>query len=163
LSRARFNEFVMLPHKLKTSLAGPGRTRRYLALVLLCLCLVGQLSGFTHFLTVQHGVCPEHGEVVHGPHQTGQTGQTPDAALAPVLALEGLLSAVQKTSTPAAEHEHEHCLLLSERRGQAVPEQALRPLRAAPLGTAPPLIAVEPRHDRCIALLRLAPKNSPPA
>jgi hypothetical protein len=146
----------MLPYKLKTSLVGPGRPRRYLALVLLCLCLTGQFSGFAHLVSVQHGVCPEHGEVVHGPHVGG------GEALAPVLTLEGLLPALRNNPAPSAEHEHEHCLFVSARRGQAVPEQALRPLRAAPLTIVRQPAGEAPARVQSIALLLLAPKNSPP-
>jgi hypothetical protein len=146
----------MLPHSCKTRPARPARTRRILALVLLCLCLAGQLSGFAHLVTVQHAVCPEHGEVVHGPPGGSEV------ALAPALALGGQLPALSPSSAPAAGHEHDHCLLLSQRRGQAVPEPAPRPVRNA----AQPARQVPGREVACcarsIALLRLAPKNSPP-
>ncbi len=149
----------MLPFKRQTRLAGSARARRYLALVLLGLCLAGQLSSLAHLLTVAHGLCPEHGEVVHG---SGLHGTGGNAALGPAQWLEGLLPALGPSNAPAAEHDHDHCLLLSQRRGQSVPEPALRPLRAAQLATLRPLLDAAPCRVRSIALLLLAPKNSPP-
>jgi hypothetical protein len=148
----------MLPHKRKSRVLRAGRRRRIWTLVLVCLCLGGQYSGFAHLLTVEHGLCPEHGEVVHNPSKRSTSS-------APTLPLEA--PALKPSPAGAADHDHDHshdhCLLLSQRRGQDIPRLVARLSPLLPSEFNLPLISDEPSILHSIALLRLAPKNSPPA
>ncbi len=125
------------------------RPPRGAALALTLLFAVGQLAGFAHLVLVPHVTCPEHGELMHAEA----------APAAPTLAGGPARAWLNRG---ARAHGHDHCLAFSSRRedvlaaaGPAAPEvQAPAPHSAPPARTpfAPPL-----------ALLRLAPKGSPPA
>ncbi len=151
----------MPPHKLKTTFIRPrglGRRRHFRALLLIFFCLFGQYSGFTHLMTVRHALCPEHGEVIHS-RLRGQ-------ALPPALSSAGQDgSAAQWTSgaLSSSEDEHEHCLLLAQRRGQALPRLSPRPLVDSPAWGEQRLFSEELHRAPAVVLFRLAPKNSPPA
>jgi hypothetical protein len=146
----------MPPHKHKTRTVGVGRFRRLGALLLLCLGVLGQYSGFTHFLSVAHGLCPEHGEVVHSQHQPAPPPLSPAAP-------QRVHRALSAAAALPTEHEHEHCLLFSQRQGQAVPHLQPRALPPAPVLAAPHPLLDEQRASPGIALWHLAPKHSPPA
>jgi hypothetical protein len=114
------------------------------------LCLAAHLAGLVHVLVVRHATCPSHGEVVHG-----------DLPEAPAVPSEGATFSGHPTA-PA--DEDEHCLYLATRRRDLAllpaPAAALEPRlaeAAAPAPDAPPLVLSS------AALLRLAPKTSPPA
>jgi hypothetical protein len=117
--------------------------------------LAAQLLTLGHLLIVRHTICPEHGEAIH----SASPGET--QALRP--SHEGATNApaLDVGATPA-EHAHDHCLAQANTRERL----ALLPaadLMTGPLLLAPPLpslasIALTP----AVAVLLLAPKNSPP-
>jgi hypothetical protein len=114
------------------------------------LCLASHLAGIVHVLVVRHATCPGHGEMVHG--GAPLVAPTPPPAE----------KAVRGVAEQAGEELDEHCLMLATRRREmATLTPASQPLVHAPILTrleAPPVLAaVTPR-----ALLRLAPKTSPP-
>lgn len=107
-----------------------------------------------HLTLVQHVTCPEHGELIHA--EAGAEFYTLSLS-AP--AGEGERQSV--TSGTEAEHEHDHCPVLLSRREDAA---AATP-RVCPFADLPRLAGLtapaESPHAQVIAILHLAPKNSP--
>jgi hypothetical protein len=120
------------------------------------LLLAAQLFTLGHLLIVRHTICREHGEAVH----SGSPGETP--ALRP--GHEGATGdRALGGGAPAPEHAHDHCLAQANTRERfaLLPAADLLPgplLLAAPLPSLA-AVAVAP----AVAVLRLAPKNSPPS
>jgi len=117
------------------------------------LCLAAQLLGLAHVLLVRHATCPSHGEVTHGV-----------AASSPAASSDQPLAVTVRGAGPTIEHQDEHCLLfLARRRDLAglTPESApaLAPLPPATAAATVGATALVP----ALAVLRLAPKTSPPA
>jgi hypothetical protein len=115
------------------------------------LCLSAQLVGLVHVLLVRHATCPSHGEVTHGVSASASHGESSSA-----LTVHG--------AGPTIEHRDEHCLLFVARRRDLV---ALTPTPAAALApppavTAPAVVGASALLP-ALAVLRLAPKTSPPA
>ena len=128
----------------------PGRAsdvRRQATLAVTLLVLASLGMALVHDLLAQHAVCVEHGELV-------ELGKGPATAARP----DGTVSS---DAAEVSAGGHEHCAMLAQRRGQA------------PL-PAPAVIAVVPRSAFSspeasrseappqVALVRLAPKQSPP-
>jgi hypothetical protein len=115
------------------------------------LCLLTHLTGLLHVLVVRHATCPDHGELIHG--------RAPVVAQAP----QALDAVVTEAPADAAEEADEHCLFVATRRREMA-GLAAAPLAAAVAvapSVAPPLpLLPDVRAPR--ALLRLAPKTSPP-
>jgi hypothetical protein len=119
------------------------------------LCLFAQVGGAAHLALVSHVRCFEHDALVHA----GSDKHDRVTAAAPAEL------AVSSVPTDGAAHADDHCAVLVLRRredGLAAP-RAVALAAPAPTETAstPP-----PRHDEIlvgpVALLRLAPKASPP-
>ena len=119
------------------------------------LLLGAQLVALGHLLVVRHTICPEHGEAIHS--ESPGEAQTLDSSHESTTAEPAL-----GPTTPSAEHAHDHCLALTNTRERFAPLPAPDvmpgPLPAAadlpslgPVGVAP-----------AVAVLLLAPKNSPP-
>ena len=113
------------------------------------LCLATHLVGVLHVLVVRHATCPGHGEMVHG--------GVPAAAPTPPPAGDVIRGAVE-----VAEELDEHCLLVATRRREMAglvpaPQAIAHAPSVSRLEAPPALAAVTPR-----ALLRFAPKTSPP-
>jgi hypothetical protein len=115
------------------------------------LCLTAHLVGVVHVLVVRHATCPDHGEVVHG--------EAPALVEAP----PPLGPTARAAAREEAEEADEHCLLMATRRRElAGLAPAATPALSAPLVTrldSPPAVVTATPH----AILRLAPKTSPPA
>jgi hypothetical protein len=133
-----------------------GRARRASLRATSTLLLAAQLLTLGHLLIVRHTICPEHGEAIH----SGSPSET--QALRP--SHEGATNAPALDGGAApAEHAHDHCLAQANTRERF----ALVPV----LDVAPgPLLLVAPRPSLAavavmpaLAVLRLAPKNSPPS
>ena len=110
--------------------------------------LAAQLSAFNHQLFVQHVTCVEHGEQIHV-----------EGAPAAVPGAEPAVTA----SATAAGHGHDHCSVFLARREEQAPVSA--PALELPEGPAVERPVVEARSAGLpspVALLRLAPKGSPP-
>jgi hypothetical protein len=133
-----------------------GRSRRASLRATSTLLLAAQLLTLGHLLIVRHTICPEHGEAMH----SGAPSET--QALAPTR--EGATSDPSAGSgVPPAQHAHDHCPAQAHTRERfaLLPAADSMPgplLLASPL---PSLAAVAAR--RAVAVLRLAPKNSPPS
>ena len=132
-----------------------GRVRRARMHVTSTVLLAAQLVTLGHLLIVRHSICPEHGEAIH----SGLAGQA--RALAP--AHQGRASdPVLVSETPTAEHAHDHCLARANTRERF----ALTPVLDSTPGSLP-VVATLPLLSAvgaapAVAVLRLAPKNSPP-
>jgi hypothetical protein len=125
------------------------------AVLLGILALLAQGTQLGHMLLVEHAICAEHGELVHGEAHQAVEPWALDAAAGQSMALRPGFAAEQA-------HAHEHCGTASERR-DAVASAALTPLGLVRLDliVAPP--AELSPHPRPRAQLSLAPKTSPPA
>jgi hypothetical protein len=124
---------------------------RSLAAALAAVALVGQLASFAHLALVRHVTCAEHGELIEVGRERALTAAAPHAAGA----------IVASTATSEA-HGHDHCLLAPMRRdGLArVAPRALDCAHVDAYGTIGR--AVDRQVPPPIAVIRLAPKSSPP-
>jgi hypothetical protein len=115
------------------------------------LCLSAQLLGLVHVLLVRHATCPSHGEVTHGVDASASHVDQP-------------LALSVHNAGPTVEHRDEHCLLFVARRRDLA---ALSPTSASALAPLPPVTAPAVVGASALlptlAVLRLAPKTSPPA
>jgi hypothetical protein len=120
------------------------------------LLLAAQLFTLGHLLIVRHTICREHGETIHSgsPSETpalppGRESATGDRALG--------------SGTPAVEHAHDHCLAQANTRERFALLPVADLLPGPPLAAArlPSLAAVA--LTPAVAVLLLAPKNSPPS
>jgi hypothetical protein len=115
------------------------------------LCLMTHAVGLLHVLVVRHATCPGHGEMIHGGAPVvARTPQPADAVL---------------TATPADRDEEgdEHCLFVATRRRESAglaPAPIISAVAAAPAASIE--LALPPAIRAPRALLRLAPKTSPP-
>lgn len=119
------------------------------SIALAAVFLTAQLSAFQHRLEVQHAVCAEHGEQIH----TAGSSSGPAHAESSVAA-----------STPALDHGHDHCFAFLARREELAPASV--PTIALPEGPAVERPAIAEGAIGAlspVAVLRLAPKSSPPA
>jgi hypothetical protein len=110
-----------------------------------------QLWPTLHHALFAHAVCAEHGELVHVSAHTAHLDRTPQEP--------------SPAWTPAAggDDAHDHCKL-----PPGTHEPAAEPSSASALVSASPRLAASPlAHDdeltRPIAILSLAPKQSPPS
>jgi hypothetical protein len=119
------------------------------------LLLAAQLLALGHLVVVRHGVCFEHGEAVHlgSPREAQVVNSTPERATThPVL--DG--------PAQSAEGAHDHCLARANTRERfaLLPDLDSRP---APLLLAAPLPSLSAVGTvSAVAVILLAPKNSPP-
>jgi hypothetical protein len=115
------------------------------------LCLGAQLLGVMHVLFVRHATCPSHGEVTHGVATSAAHADQP-------------LAVTVRGAAPTIEHRDEHCLLFIARRRDpaALTVGAAAVLAPSPPATAPAAVGAISLAPT-LAVLRLAPKTSPPA
>jgi hypothetical protein len=128
---------------------------RWTAAAVVVAFLFGQVATGVHSLSVRHTRCAEHGELV-------DLEAHPAVPAAPAGDWSKSLARDGVAAGGALEHGHHHCTLVPQRRDEAV-----LPHRPAVAGPAPRLSAAA--HATAdvgpavrIALLRLAPKHSPP-
>lgn len=141
---------------------------RILAMAVVAFSLVAQLSGFVHFLLVEHVVCPEHGELVHvdqlGAHPRSGKAHPGEPGLHADHGTEDDGHPTLRSVSAEDGHEHDHCAVRSERRETfALPPADLSSVVG--IAAAPLIGALVARSEpaQSIPLLFLAPKNSPPA
>lgn len=123
---------------------------RWMTLGLAVLWLATQLSVFAHLAFVPHVTCLEHGELIDA-----------GAQLTAAEAVERDVVAAQSVQLP--EHAHDHCLLTAMRRVSARlirHSVTLEAVAAVEPGSQP---AHEQLLEPVLALLDVAPKNSPPS
>jgi hypothetical protein len=122
------------------------------------LCLLAQVLGLVHLALVQHATCLEHDALVHAP--PGQAASDRGQGTPPAHPR----AAVEQRMPDSAGHAEDHCLAVGFRRLDLAHLGSERALAAAP----PPTQSGQPARDRIeppppVALLRLAPKSSPPS
>lgn len=126
---------------------------RALALLVAALSFFQQTSTSLHFALVRHAICPEHGDVVH----VGESHVSEFPA-----------EAARDSDGPIAdrhdetEHGHEHCVALSTQRSGADPRAHSLRLEALRWSTPSEVRDATVAEHPAVALLLLAPKNSPP-
>jgi hypothetical protein len=135
---------------------GNGRMRHASMRATSTLLLAAQLLALGHLLVVRHTICPEHGEAIHSesPSDAQTLGSSHEGAAA-----DSTLGA----GAPTAEHAHGHCLALANTRERFVPLPApdVMPGPLLVAATLPSLAIVDAAP--AVAVLLLAPKNSPPS
>jgi hypothetical protein len=123
---------------------------------LVAVVVSAQLLGAAHLALVQHAVCWEHGDLVDLPRAGASTaiGSAPHTSRV----RPGLEASASVIESP----QHRHCDALARREDSALPPRAeLRFIRIElPAGPLAPVVAVAGARA---ALLRLAPKQSPPS
>jgi hypothetical protein len=125
---------------------------RVVASVLATVALAGQVTSFAHLVLVRHVTCAEHGELV----EVGRVRATakPTEHHRPT-------NAVSAESTDIA-HGHDHCVIAPMRRDRIAsrPPAALDSIHIDAYGTIGAIAADDIAPP--IAVISLAPKNSPP-
>lgn len=125
------------------------------AILLGILALLAQGTQVGHMLLVEHAICAEHGELVHGEAHQAVGPWAFEAASGQSMALRPRFAADQA-------HAHEHCGTVSERSDAvASAAQATLTLPRRDSVVAPP--AKLSLRARRRARLSFAPKTSPPA
>ncbi len=129
--------------------AVPSRRLRVCALAIAALLLAGELGSSIHFAVARHASCPQHGELIEIGH----------AKLAPPGAASEVATFVAADSSGS--HRHEHCSMAPHRR-------PARFTAASPATTSASIAVLRPlalrtAHARGAAVLRFAPKTSPPS
>lgn len=120
------------------------------------------LSFALHFVLVDHVRCADHGEWVHGAQHDHTQAAGP--SLAQVEQSSGKV-AFQRTSGDEG-HEHEHCLVQTERRKQLALAPAVADLTPKPAAAETETRAVlrkAPRFRSARPIYAFAPKTSPPS
>ncbi len=128
------------------------RVSRGFAAALAVVALAGQLSSFAHLVLVRHVTCAEHGDMI----EVGR--ERVIAAAATERAAEDSVAA----ASPAESHGHEHCLVAPMRRDRLASRAGavLDSSHIDAYGTIG--VARSETIAPAIAVLVLAPKNSPP-
>jgi hypothetical protein len=115
------------------------------------LLALAQVVAFAHMALVEHRTCAMHGEATHGGH----------GAVSP--AFESTLLPAAQPASDAVSDGHDHCVCMALGRERFV----LAPLGSdgmfAIVSAALQGIQVVQQSALSIAVLSLAPKNSPPA
>jgi hypothetical protein len=114
--------------------------------------LLAQGSTAGHMLLVKHTQCLEHGELVHGELDHRHSGDTAGSELPGLRNDEGA----------GTESGHDHCTHAAERRDALVEVAPTQCPMAFPDLATLRISMTTPCVGRS-ALLRFAPKNSPPA
>ena len=125
---------------------------RIVASVLATIALAGQVTSFAHLVLVRHVRCAEHGELVEIGKARAATKATRRNAPTNFVSAE----------STADGHGHEHCLIAPMRRDRiaAGAPAWLDSLHVDAFSTVG--VVAEDEVAPPIALILLAPKNSPP-
>ncbi|MCY1045753.1 hypothetical protein OV208_30850 [Corallococcus sp. bb12-1] len=129
---------------------------RLLAWQWVLVCVLAYVGSVLHFALVQHTTCLEHGDVMHvseapshgGPSEEEVSFDDARVARAP-----------QAQAVPHSAEAHCHHAFL---RREAPPPAESAPMLVAVSTRSSPALAVFRFHAAPVALLRLAPKLSPP-
>jgi hypothetical protein len=125
------------------------------------LCLLGQLLGLVHLALVRHATCLEHDALVHA-EESSEPARLAGGSRQESPARSSATDLVQPLTVDTAGHADDHCLAVGCRRldltfsrsDWSLAASNPRAHAAAPAGVEPPAP---------VALLRLAPKSSPPS
>lgn len=115
--------------------------------------VIGHLGSFLHTTLERHVVCAEHGHLVHA-DESGDADHVEEST-----------SGHQWRGALAGHADHEHCPALTVLKPLAKPATALWVELQAPYRTGTwlaPRVSATPIRGPTVAILRLAPKTSPP-
>ncbi|WP_404371823.1 hypothetical protein ACIHQR_14530 [Corallococcus coralloides] len=129
---------------------------RLLALPWVLVCVLVYVGSVLHFALVQHTTCLEHGDVMHVSEASSH-----DGPLEEELSFDDARVARAPVSKAAPHGGEAHCHHAFLRR-EAPPPAGSAPVMAAVSTRSSPALAVFRFHAAPVALLRLAPKSSPP-
>jgi hypothetical protein len=118
--------------------------------VLVAFHLLAQLVGFAHLAYVSHVTCAEHGELIEVRSSSGGMAAIAGAP------------AVRQSAAAEEGHGHDHCIIALARRDRAFTESSALPFGAVPLQAPLALPLVERIEPPAVAVILIAPKNSPP-
>ncbi|MGZ6235496.1 MAG: hypothetical protein ACXVGO_14805 [Mycobacterium sp.] len=126
---------------------------RGFAAALAVVALAGQLSSFAHLVLVRHVTCAEHGDMIEVGHER---------ALVATAARRHAPATVVGNASEADSHGHEHCLIAPMRRDRLAVGTPISfdSAHIDAYGTIGRVGADEIAPP--IAIVVLAPKNSPP-
>ncbi|MFB1479741.1 hypothetical protein [Corallococcus sp. RDP092CA] len=128
---------------------------RLLALPWVLVCVLVYVGSVLHFALVQHTTCLVHGDVMH------VSEPTHDGPLEEELSFDDARVAKAPVSKAAPHGGEAHCHHAFFRR-EAPPPVGSASVMAAVSTRSSPALAVFRFHAAPVALLRLAPKSSPP-
>jgi hypothetical protein len=125
------------------------RNRIVVSLLLATLLVGGQVASLAHFAATPHIECSDDGELIHVfVLAAGAPAQT---------------TIDHSPSVPDRPHRHEHCQIVSMRRAPLVPAPETFSAALGPCITyVPTCTSLAERRLPAIAILRQAPKSSPP-
>lgn len=123
------------------------RALRRSAWLLATLAMAGQLFSVVHFALVRHVACAEHGELIEAGAAVAGAAATTDHTTVGATAVET--------------HGHDHCAVALLRRQQVRQSAAARPLLRLAVIQPTALVDCRQSPPPPIALLAVAPKNSP--
>lgn len=121
-----------------------------IALVLVAFNLLTQVVSFAHLAYVNHVTCAEHGELVEVGRSVGSATAGTDS------------SAVRPSAAAEESHGHDHCVIALARRDRAFADSTTRSFVAIPLETPLEAARAPEAAPPAIAVILIAPKNSPP-
>ncbi len=116
------------------------------------VCLAAYLLGFAHMALVRHATCPEHDEIIH---QATPRTVSPGA--------DSSLESRLDVADPDDRDNDDHCLAVAVQRRNSIPSRT-----NATMPSPPPVARDQLSHRRdaalrrSVAVIRIAPKNSPP-
>ena len=114
--------------------------------------MLGQVGIFAHLAFTLHVRCAEHGELVEAGVPTAKS----------VVGGRATTEAQLLAADVVAAHGHDHCLIASHRRDRSTQSVEHASVVTAQISLEAPDVDRTDPH-RSIALILLAPKNSPPA
>ncbi|RKG94737.1 hypothetical protein D7X32_41255 [Corallococcus carmarthensis] len=126
-----------------------------MALPWVLVCVLVYVGSVLHFALVQHTTCLEHGDVMH------VSDASHDGPLEEELSFDDARVAKAPVSKAAPHGAEAHCHHAFFRR-EAPPPAESATIMAAVSTRSSPALAVFRFHAAPVALLRLAPKLSPP-
>ncbi|QAT86416.1 hypothetical protein EJ065_4874 [Corallococcus coralloides] len=129
---------------------------RLLALPWVLVCVLVYVGSVLHFALVQHTTCLEHGDVMHVSDASSHDGPLEEA-----LSFDDARVARAPESKAAPHGGEAHCHHAFFRREAPPPAESV-PVVAAVSTRSSPALAVFRFQAAPVALLRLAPKSSPP-
>ncbi|HEX7479122.1 MAG TPA: hypothetical protein VF331_15055 [Polyangiales bacterium] len=134
-----------------------GGVMSWLALVLVCGSVAGQLASFAHLALVRHSVCAEHGELIHS-DEGGEDHVGAARTLGSGVSRQAVLGVARGAE---AAHAHEHCLVITGRRDRTVHRAALTLVGCAGVQQ---VLAFATQSVAVVAtnVFAYAPKCSPP-
>lgn len=149
---------VFLPGRICNKVANQRNHRPVMLSVwLLCLFLLGQLVDAVHLAQIQHGLCPDDGELIHTAERHFRSQGTQSASvLGPAPLLKAGCGCLEN-------HQHAHCVSAAHRQARWLQPPDLHQTTWGGPCADSRFFAYQADHSlRSRRIFRLAPKHSPP-